>query len=499
MQKICPHCGAFMPTEAVFCLHCFSANDISEKPASPRGGATSRKKFAVRRGQYRIEERCTASILLVTLLTSMFFSFASGSFSAVSALHTFTRVDGLFTATHHSDKTETAEAKADGDTAGETASIFPTVEQSTLGILGVPQNPLNSFLPTTPLVSAPSGNPDNGGKTPDRGRTPESPTDASPVLPSKNPTEPTDGNSAGEVPLPPENNPALFTYVAEGSRIAITGYTGSAMHVVVPAVIDGQIVCRISAGTFQNLAAVQEITLETDARQTYLWVDNGCVRNCPNLRAFHFNSTNLGIKGAFATDCPKLETVTLPSDVTQYRVIGGGLYYYSGKEWRLRFYIPACKDTELTVPSWCVGVENVCNLQDNPYLKVLRLHRSCISFPTQNMVNPALEAIYVEDGNPYAISKDGVLYHTRSGDTYTSSCYPLSKKDTVYKMPENVRMQAGGNKGGNTSLEELWIPKTSSFNVSFSFFPNLKRIYLESGHPQEAYIRSAFLGEIYTY
>ena len=115
MQKICPHCGAFMPTEAVFCLHCFSANDISEKPASPRGGATSRKKSAVRRGQYRIEERCTASILLVTLLTSMFFSFASGSFSAVSALHTFTRGDGLFTATHHSDKPETAEAKADGE------------------------------------------------------------------------------------------------------------------------------------------------------------------------------------------------------------------------------------------------------------------------------------------------------------------------------------------------------------------------------------------------
>ncbi|MGN0559572.1 MAG: hypothetical protein ACI4K8_00785, partial [Candidatus Fimenecus sp.] len=293
--------------------------------------------------------------------------------------------------------------------------------------------------------------------------------------------------------------PALFTYVAEGSRIAITGYTGSAMHVVVPAVIDGQIVCRISAGAFQSLSTVQKITLETDARQTYLWVDNGCVQNCPNLRAFHFNSTDLGIKGAFATGCPKLETVTLPTDVRQYRVTGGGLYYYSGKEWRLRFYIPACKDTELTVPSWCVGVENVCNLQDNPYLKVLRLHSSCISFPTQKMVNPALEAIYVEDGNPYAISKEGVLYHTHSGDTYTSSCYPLSKKDTVYKMPENVRMQAGGNKGGNTSLEELWIPKTSSFNVSFSFFPNLKRIYLESGHPQEAYIRSAFLGEIYTY
>ncbi|MGN0562714.1 MAG: hypothetical protein ACI4K6_07885, partial [Candidatus Fimenecus sp.] len=305
--------------------------------------------------------------------------------------------------------------------------------------------------------------------------------------------------STDEVPLPPENDPALFTYIAEGSRIAITGYTGSAMHVVVPAVIDGQIVCRISAGTFQNLATVQEITLETDARQTYLWVDNGCVQNCPNLRAFHFNSTDLGIKGPFATDCPKLETVTLPADVTQYRVIGGGLYYYSGKEWRLRFYIPACKDAELTIPSWCVGVENVCNLQDNPYLKVLRLHSSCISFPTQNMVNAALEAIYVEDGNPYAISKDGVLYHTHSGDTYTSSCYPLSKKDTVYKMPENVRMQAGGNKGGNTSLEELWIPKTSGFNVSFSFFPNLKRIYLESGHPQEAYIRSAFTGEVYTY
>lgn len=498
MQKICPHCGAFMPTEAVFCLHCFSAVDISETTASPRGGATPRKKPAVRRVQHRIGERCTAGILLVTLLTSMFFSFAGGHFSPASALHTFTHGDGLFTATHRSEQTETSETEPDSLAAKETASVFQTLGQ-TAGGLSTPQNPLSHLFPTAPLDTLPTENTDNGGKTPDSGLPPEAPTDTSPVLPSENPTEPTDENSTDEVPLPPENNPALFTYVAEGSRIAITGYTGSAMHVVVPAVIDGQIVCRISGGTFQSLSTVQKITLETDARQTYLWVDNGCVQNCPNLRAFHFNSTDLGIKGAFATDCPKLETVTLPTDVRQYRVTGGGLYYYSGKEWRLRFYIPACKDTELTIPSWCVGVETVCNLQDNPYLKVLRLHRSCISFPTQNMVNPALEAIYVEDGNPYAISKDGVLYHTHSGDTYTTSCYPLSKKDAVYKMPENVRMQAGGNKGGNTSLEELWIPKTSSFNVSFSFFPNLKRIYLESGHPQEAYIRSAFLGEIYTY
>lgn len=491
MQKVCPHCGAFMPMEAVFCLHCFSEVGIAEKTASPR------KKPAVRQVQHRIEERCIASILLLILLTSMLLSFAGGDFSPASALNAFTRGDGLFTATHRSDKTGTSETEPDSLAAEESIFVFPTVGQ-TAGGLNIPQSPLNGLLPTAPLDALPSGNTNIGGKTPDGGQLPEAPTDTNPVLPSENPTVPTDENGTNEMPLPPENDPALFTYVAEGSRIAITGYTGSAAHVVVPAVIDGQIVCRISAGTFQNLATVQEITLETDARQTYLWVDNGCVQNCPNLRAFHFNSTDLGIKGAFAAGCPKLESVTLPANVRQYRMINGGLYYYSGKEWRLRFYIPACKDTELTIPSWCVGVENVCNLQDNPYLKVLRLHSSCISFPTQNMVNPALEAIYVEDGNPYAVSKDGVLFHNRSGDTYTGSCYPLSKKDTIYKMPENAKIQTARNKG-NAYLEEIWIPKTSGFNVSFSFFPNLKRIYLESGHPQEAYIRSAFPGEVYTY
>lgn len=124
MQKICPHCGAFMPTEAVFCLHCFSAVDISEKTASPRGGATPRKKPAVRRVQHRIGERCTAGILLVTLLTSMFFSFAGGHFSPASALHTFTRGDGLFTATHRSEQTETSETEPDSLAAEETASVF---------------------------------------------------------------------------------------------------------------------------------------------------------------------------------------------------------------------------------------------------------------------------------------------------------------------------------------------------------------------------------------
>ena len=167
MQKVCPHCGEPMPEEAVFCLHCFSSVDGTKETVPPLSAASAEHKNpVVQRIQHSVAERCTAGVLLFTLLTSMLFSFASRNFSPVSALNAFTRRDGLFTEMPGSDKTETAEAKADGDAAGETASIFPTVEQSTRGILGVSQNPLNSFLPTTPLVSVPSGNPDNGGKTP---------------------------------------------------------------------------------------------------------------------------------------------------------------------------------------------------------------------------------------------------------------------------------------------------------------------------------------------
>ena len=173
--------------------------------------------------------------------------------------------------------------------------------------------------------------------------------------------------------------------------------------------------------------------------------------NLTSLTTVGFSDTDLGIREPFAVGCPKLQTLNI--DNSQYRFIDGGLYYWSSKEWLLRFYCPGVKNSVLNIPSWRAGVETACNLNENPYLKTLNLHENCSRFPSA--VPQQLEAIHVAAGNTHAFSQDGVLFEKSSGGEYTSSVYPPGKRDKSFTVPDHVqRLFDSKSVPGNTAYSK---------------------------------------------
>jgi len=484
MQKHCPFCNAPMPEEASFCLHCFSILEGSKAVPTPKVQAHKTARTIATR--FKTAERCSAVALTLIFLTGMVTSLVGNPLTGAPTPLLSPNGYGVLPASAAKGNPNGENEPTDG-TAGETALTAEDTAQSLIAAFPKPSDILTDggSVPSTSPSADASDNSDNPAE----------------------PTKPAESSADKKDPMEqPEYNPKLYTYKPdEGDRIAITGYTGSAAKVIVPAVIDGKVVCRISEGTFQNCKALQEITLETDTRQTYLWVNDGCVTNCPNLTTFNFNQTDLGIYGGFAKACPKLREVNIDND--QYRFIDGALYYWSSQEWLLRFYAEGETQTELTVPTWCAGIENVCNLEDNPYLKVLRLHKYTKRFPQFFFgTNPNFEAVYVEEGHPQAFDCDGVLFTKSSSDAlYYANFYPAGKTNKVFKMPENSCLK-GYNKSAyqNSYLEELWLPKTASIqDLDTVFyercFRNLQRVYLQEGHSLENYVRTRFTGELYIY
>lgn len=490
MQKHCPFCNAPMPEEASFCLHCFSILEGSKAVPTPKAQAHRTAHTVATR--FKTAERCSAVALTLIFLTGMVTSFVGNPLTGAPV--------SLFSPNGWGVQPSASAAK--GNPNGENEPTDSAAGKAELTAEDTAQSLIAAFPKPSDILTA-------GGSVPSVSPSSDSSTasDSAASDNSDNPAEPTgpaepsaDKNQPMEQP---EYNPKLYTYKPdEGDRIAITGYTGSAAKVIVPAVIDGKIVCRIAEGTFQNCKTLQEITLETDTRQNYLWVNGGCVTNCPNLTTFNFNQTDLGIYGEFARDCPKLREVNIDND--QYRFIDGALYYWSSQEWLLRFYAEGETQTELTVPTWCAGIENVCNLEDNPYLKVLRLHQRTTHFPQFFFgTNPNFEAVYVEEGNPKAFDCDGVLFTKSSSDTlYYANFYPAGKTSKVFKMPENTVLSAYNSE--NPYLEELWLPKNAYIQSTDAVFyercfRNLQRVYLQEGHSLEEYVRTRFTGELYIY
>ena len=105
-----------------------------------------------------------------------------------------------------------------------------------------------------------------------------------------------------------QDSAGTFTYdVLDDGTVMLTGYTGTASDVTVPAVIDGHAVYGIASGTFQEKENVQTITLESGI--TY--VDYSAFGYCPNLRSVRLCDTVEKVETNAFIYCPKLETITV--------------------------------------------------------------------------------------------------------------------------------------------------------------------------------------------
>lgn len=491
--KKCPFCGAAMPEESHFCLSCFSVCPALKSETEPEPVAARTKAAVIWPGRKCLAERIVSAALALVLVVGMVLGFTAAEKSLPLQMQSPNAGTADGAATEPAAQTaspQTGEAALSQDTGeGPLAERTPTLslpQQMMATVVGQALlGDTDAALPGTQTPAGAIGDSSGSVDIP----VAETPGTETPGTGTSNSVEPSEEEVDSEDCWVYENEAGSTKYVK------ITKYTGNATKVTVPAVLGGKPVARITRDTFADNDRITEITFESDERQVYLWVDSGCMTDLPALKVVRLPDTDLGVSSGFADNCPSLENIEV--DSRQYLFENGALYYWSSKEWRIRYYAPACKNETLTVPSWCAGLEAGCALEENPYLKRINLHKNVNFFPSNYAVNDALEYIDMEAGSDIAFSVDGVLFAKNSSGRYSSSCYPPGKRDKIFKLPENVTL--------NISvltcpyLEEIWIPKSSGVSSPDSLyfrrcFTNLKVIHLQKGHSYEERCKSTFTG-----
>ncbi|MGN0561219.1 MAG: leucine-rich repeat protein [Candidatus Fimenecus sp.] len=77
-------------------------------------------------------------------------------------------------------------------------------------------------------------------------------------------------------------------------------------------------------------------------------------------------------------------------------------------------------------------------------------------FDSAFSVMPKLQAMYVEEGNPYFYAENGILFETRNGVT-TLLVYPATKGDAHYTIPDGVQIVGGF--WSNPHLQTVTVPE----------------------------------------
>lgn len=272
--------------------------------------------------------------------------------------------------------------------------------------------------------------------------------------------------------------------------IALTKYNGNAQRIVIPEKINGKYVGSLQRGAIKRISAATEIVFANGEFPYPVRMEDSCIQEMPNLLSVNFQNISPVVYGHFATDCCKLKSITVND--SQCRFENGALYCKTADGWEIRFYCPAATNADFSLPSWSIGFNTVCNLYENPYLKNIRLHSAAKRFPAQEKLGSALENIFVDNGNPIAISQNGVAFYKSGSSQYNISLYPPNSKNKVFTVPQNARLDLtywNTVLCRNSRLEALYLPVGSNFfcmfdGKEFQVFPNIQKVYLQAGHSQ---------------
>lgn len=475
-MKQCPHCNAELPDEANICLACFKAPKKSGIPIITKNSKAEK---------------------IIVFAAALFVFISAVGFSAVNSRNGLPKAEPDGNRHNSILNINTIQNHNNGNDIPNSDETVPGSELS--GTVPSSEEVGSSTEPSSETAMA-----EESGTVRENENVSlaENPSNKVPEAPAVNPPSTSKPEISTQPPEPEYDNFEYAPYNNGTKYYSITKYTGNSRNVTIPAKIDGKYVVEIASDAFKSNSKIETISFVTDSGQPFLWIQNGCFNSLSSLHTISFPETDLGIVNKFAKSCTKLKQINITN--RQYKFLDGGLYYYTSRDWKLRFYCPAYTGSTLTLPSWCAGIESSCNLDENPYLKVINMHADCTSFPSNYNTSKYLEAVNVDSANTRAFSKDGVLFCKDSNGNYSTSLYPPCKKDKVFKMPENVRLTVMSRAAANPYLEELWVPASSSFDsydqIFFnSAFPNLKTIHLQNGHSLTDKAKSTFTGNLYFY
>lgn len=270
-----------------------------------------------------------------------------------------------------------------------------------------------------------------------------------------------------------QNGAGTFTYeVLDDGTVMLTGYTGTAPDVTVPATIDGYTVYGLGSGAMEDNDTIETVTFESGVQ----YIGLTALGHCDRLEFVVLSDTINKVEDNAFSYSPNLEKILVDSQNTVYdsRNACNGLietatntFIAGGSQSTIPESIVRIESnafhgctslTEITIPNtvktigWYAftdtGLKSIyipANTTEFEYLGFLGQFGMFKS--------SELEEINVDEENPLYASLDGVLFNK---DKSQILHYPQGKKDEVYVLPETVTKIMGG---GDTFLTPFYRPE----------------------------------------
>jgi hypothetical protein len=262
-----------------------------------------------------------------------------------------------------------------------------------------------------------------------------------------------------------------FQFVSDGAFITINGYTGTAVHLIIPDTLSGLPVTSIQLPAFlsspglksvvvgNHVTNIGSLVFSGQASLTNILLPNGlrsvgdsAFSGCASLSSIQLPATlkTLGIEPFLG--CTSLKSIQVAPGNPFFASIDGILYDASTNT--IYRYPPARTNQAFSVPP------SVTRLAGNAFNGAARLQT--ISLPPsvgdidENVFAnlPGLAALYVDPASTNYLGKDGVLYDTEETRLLR---YPPAKTNTSYASPLTTREISRGAFAGATNLIELTL------------------------------------------
>lgn len=492
MSHKCTNCGKELPDEAKYCLHCCKPLDL---PADETVTKKRHVLFKLNQRQpffwhFTAKRKKAAAIFLMSFVAISVCFLAAGKIHKVHSVQEpkvyetvlVTSPNGEAVTDQSGEKVyETVEVttkkkglleqlftpeskKSDKDQQDEGTTkksflekIFNKNdgEQSTaneaLGTTAAPSNTETAKSETKPNAEQSTDN---------------VPDSSSPSL-SEDQTEKTepsttenDGNASSEG----------LQFIEANGRLKITGYTGNASTVIVPAYINGKRVAYLGENAFSDNNHIKKIIFEPSEYGTegsvtfFLPVDLTVFSNLPNLTVIEFpyethsamvnSDYTSSSKLTFNTlikNCPKLSAVNFSEcknpdftnpmhSHTEPMWSEGGVVmtYNSYFSYTLAYYPIGKTDKSYTVSSKCITIDKK-SIANNPYLETLYIPSSIRLSLMPNFFGCSnLQNFVVDKNNKTYKSVNGVMYNgdglTINDIKYAGVTYPPGRRDAYYEF-----------------------------------------------------------------
>ncbi len=484
MEKKCIHCGAPLPREADFCLHCFSTQTKSAPPAAgndpaPKKAHThdiEKEKAVVKVPLFRRAKRthilaCTAMLAITCGIC--FLAVQSANRNATPAVLQTTQVP----VTQENGEFVT-------DAAGEIITETVEITTEAQGLLEKLFHPSESTEEGTsqsggfwdrlfgnPEETAAQGDNTDGTDIPAYSDNTTDETESAPTAPNIPTEAPTEAKPKEPIAVPPADSGA-WEWTEQNGAVKLTKYTGNDSIVTVPAYINGMHVSYLGENLFVGNSKIQKIQFEgtsDDSGMLYLPYNTAVFSNLPNLTSITFPyatwayMVNAAGENVYyysfhklITGCPKLSSVSFTERQNPNLSFNGRMYTIGGAVYAdvsdtLVYYPPGRTDKQCTI-AYARSIAGYA-FQDNPYLESVVFPKkfSSVNATRVNFLGCTnLSSFSVADGNTEYYAKDGVLYCKRAStisngtEYYSVFWYPPGKKDAVFVTPADTHLVFSG-------------------------------------------------------